>query len=164
MSSRIKYQQASPMELQGKQSPIYAIVPDNFDGLALSCQDDDWLRAFIQDMEQNHLMTAPTRIQAETLEKAQKRLRSRRIQLMIYSMRVSLAAAGAIVILFTMPFFLEQSWSKNTPPSQGYFTFGPPFSGKLNPFLPLEESPQKSIGIRSISESLSDLSNELFGR
>lgn len=89
--------------------------------------DDDWLLAFIQDTEEHHMVSAPSRLRSETLQKAEKQLHSQRIQLIIYSMRVSLAAAGAIFILFTMPFFLEQSWSKSTPPVYGKIRLWLPF-------------------------------------
>lgn len=126
--------------------------------------DDDWLLAFIQDTEEHHMVSAPSRLRSETLQKAEKQLHSQRIQLIIYSMRVSLAAAGAIFILFTMPFFLEQSWSKSTPPSMEKSAFGFPFSQGLIPFSDRENRQQQWTEFWNISESISDLSNELFGR
>ncbi len=164
MSSQNKDQQTAPTRLQKELRPVHAAKPDDLDRLALSCQDDDWLFALIQDTEQHHLLTAPARIRTKTLEMSQRQLRSKRIQLMIYSMRVSLAAAGAIVVLFTMPLFIEQSWSKTTPPSPGNFTSGSPFKEPSYFLSPREGSQKTFIGIQSISESISELSNELFGR
>lgn len=84
-------------------------LPSNLQEFSLLCQDDQWLSDFIQDTEEHQMLTAPSRLMPDTLTKLQKIQLSKRIQLITYSLRVSLAATGAILILFTTPILLERS-------------------------------------------------------
>lgn len=89
--------------------PAEGNLPSNLQEFSLLCQDDHWLSDFIQDTEEHQMLTAPSRLMPDTLTKLQKIQLSKRIQLITYSLRVSLAAAGAILILFTTPVLLEHS-------------------------------------------------------
>lgn len=87
--------------------------------LSALCQDDNWMNRFILDTQNHHLLHAPSRMMQETLERcsapsspANERSRrewsgkkpfSKQMQLFIYSLRVSAAAAGAIILLFATP-------------------------------------------------------------
>ncbi|MDO5549921.1 MAG: hypothetical protein Q4F76_02010 [Lachnospiraceae bacterium] len=89
--------------------PAEGNLPSNLQEFSFLCQDDHWLSDFIQDTENHQMLTAPSRLMPDTLAKLQKIQLSKRIQLITYSLRVSLAAAGAILILFTTPILLEHS-------------------------------------------------------
>lgn len=101
------------------------------------CQDDDWLADFIQDTENCRMVKAPSHMKEETLVRlshipspmprqnmllpaaesgrncrglpgsAKKKNTSKRMELFIYSLRVSVAAMGAIIVLFLTPPSLE---------------------------------------------------------
>lgn len=87
--------------------------------LSALCQDDDWMDQFILDTQNHHLLHAPSRMTQETLERcsspssrthehsrqewSEKKPFSKQMQLFIYSLRVSAAAAGAIILLFATP-------------------------------------------------------------
>lgn len=117
----------------------------NLPDFALLCQDEDWLSAFIQDTEEHHMMTAPSRLKADTLVKTEKLPLSKGIQFITYSLRVSLAAAGAILILFTTPVILEHS-----------------AAGVYSSAVTAEAAYQLNSRLYRLSNSIYHLSNELF--
>lgn len=102
----------SPVNIQPLQST-------SLKELTFLCQDDDWFMNFIQDTEANQMIPAPPQMEISLMEKAEKQQHSSRFQLIQYSIKVSLAAAGAIVMLFTTPFFPKQPLFKTTPPGFG---------------------------------------------
>lgn len=135
--------------------------------LSLLCQDDGWLLALIQDTEDHHMLTAPSHLETDTIERLEKLQRPKRIQLITYSMRVSLAAAGAILILFTAPLLLERSafptayrkppaaemeWQRNSvrKPDIGRQLHGAEAANRLN------------FRLYQLSDSIYNFSNELF--
>lgn len=88
------------------------------------CQDDQWLMNFIQDTENCRMVKAPSHMKEEMLERisyspslssagrslsppAAGKPLSKRMELFLYSLRVSAAAMGAIIILFLTPPSLE---------------------------------------------------------
>lgn len=101
------------------------LLPDSgntsvsLEDLSALCQDNDWMDRFILDTQEHHLLHAPSRMMQETLDRcsapssrANERSRrewsgkkpfSKQMQLFIYSLRVSAAAAGAIILLFATP-------------------------------------------------------------
>lgn len=101
------------------------------------CQDDSWLMNFIQDTENHRMVKAPAHMKEETLKQISSPLSSpgerrisppaftvrkdnaiscgrtknkplsRHMELFLYSLRVSVAAMGAIIVLFLTPPSLE---------------------------------------------------------
>lgn len=97
------------------------------------CQDDTWLMDFIQDTEEHRMVKAPSHMKEETLIRLsptpspqphqtmlfpaarpcknsaavpdipEKKPMSKRMELFLYSLRVSVAAMGAIIVLFLAP-------------------------------------------------------------
>lgn len=119
--------------------------------LSALCQDNDWMDRFILDTQEHYLLHAPSHMMQETLEqcsaassRAVSRSRrelpektpfSKQMQLLIYSLRVSAAAVGAIILLFT------------TPPA-GHSIY---LKAKIS-------------GLQNFSNSIYEFSNDLFQR
>ncbi|MDO5418070.1 MAG: hypothetical protein Q4F29_12780 [Lachnospiraceae bacterium] len=163
----------------------------SIDELASLCQQDDWLEQFIRDTEQNHLLSAPAHMQEETLERLEHRsalldiqtLRrpsipsgkesSKRMQLFRYSLRVSFAAAGAILFLFVTPTLFD---------SPGAVAYGRPLTEdasrwpsvhrvyeslpSADDFIQNDRPFRNTLRdtLQSVSDSIYDFSNELFNR
>lgn len=94
------------------------------DELHSLCQDDRWLMNFIQDTENCRMVKAPSHMKEELLERLShppssllctealslplpEKPLSKRMELFIYSFRVSVAAMGAIIVLLLTPPSLE---------------------------------------------------------
>ncbi len=82
----------------------------SLEDLSLLCQDDDWMEQFIADTQENHMKNAPFHMKEEVLERQRQidapskiPFPSPKIQLLRYSLQVSAAAVGAIILLFTWP-------------------------------------------------------------
>lgn len=73
--------------------------------------NDDELEALIQEVEENELVPAPAplkekilfQVAAEESRKARKKQQSKQTRLFIYSTKVVLATAAALLILFNLP-------------------------------------------------------------
>lgn len=87
--------------------------------LSSLCRDDGWLMGFIQDTENERMVKAPSHMKEELLDRlshppsslaCERRISlpsakplSRRMELFLYSLRVSAAAMGAIIVLLLTP-------------------------------------------------------------
>lgn len=153
--------------LPNKENHQPAQIPSNtttLNQLAFLCQDDHWLMELIRDTETNQMITAPAYVEAAVLSKTGQPARCKKLKLICYSLKVSLAAAGTILLLFSTPFFLEQPIWKNTPPGSENTAFLNP--SPFNPVFGFSHPPNAGQKLRDglwqISDSISDLSNELL--
>lgn len=128
--------------------------------LTFLCQDDDWFMNFIQDTEANQMIPAPPQMEISLMEKAEKQQHSSRFQLIQYSIKVSLAAAGAIVMLFTTPFFPKQPLFQTTPPDSAKSAF--PASQDFVTFPHRDMEQQLKTRFWQLSDSIYDFSSELL--
>lgn len=94
------------------------------DELHSLCQNETWFAEFIQDTENYRMVKAPSHMKEELLERLShppssllptealslpvpEKPLSKRMELFIYSLRVSVAAMGAIIVLLLTPPSLE---------------------------------------------------------
>lgn len=94
------------------------------DELNSLCQNENWFAEFIQDTENYRMVKAPSHMKEELLERLShppssllrtealslpvpEKPLSKRMELFIYSLRVSVAAMGAIIVLLLTPPSLE---------------------------------------------------------
>ena len=140
-----------------KTKELLSMDGERLDALS---RDDDWLEAFIRDTEENRMLHAPARLKTNTLTKAERLRSSKRVQLISYSIKVCTAAAAALFILFTTPFFLNPYLYPEALPSvpaqTGQQTPGPAGTGMARTRQTLRE------GFLQLTSPLYDLSNELF--
>ena len=157
-----KQKQPIPQIKSGLYSPveIHLGQSTSLQELAFLCQNDDWFMNFIQDTEANQMLSAPPQMDTALLVKAEKQQRSGRIQLICYSMRVSLAATGAILMLFIAPVFLKQPLFKTTPPAPEKSA---PHADQYFGTSPRKDMERKlKTGLWKLSDSIYDFSNELL--
>lgn len=132
------------------------------DRLAVYCSDDRWLEEFVRDTEENHLVKAPAHLEKDIRAKIAGITLSRRIQLVFYSMKVSAAAVGAILILFMAPPLFEHPMLQNTPPGQ-METETPSLSdGNPTFFPPLDTGQKLKSRLWEISDSIYEFSSDLL--
>ena len=150
--------------------PLHSPKRDvSLDELSALCQDDNWLENLIQNKESSHMINAPSRLKEETLDRLaaaesspKKFIFNPRRQLFQYSLRVSAAAIGAIILLFSAPDPMYKSPFDREIPMAASFAPGFTYENPAGP----EHRPSKRLkdGIHNFSNSVQEFSNDLFNR
>lgn len=109
---------------------------------------DEELEKLIADVELHDMLTCPSYVGQEILEKTQVSLRKKKLQFYAYSFKVCAAAAAAIVLLFTIPVEPQMPVMTQNAAAEEQFSFTRELSKHAN----------------SICESLNEFSDMLIMR